>query len=148
MEPQHITKKPKLTDLPNETIITIFSYLPRDGRLTSVALMSHRFHDLVKEFLFHTISLNVDCSIGEVWEAYGVKGAACGYRPAKGILDLERFSRLIDSFSSRPELERCVKDLKLHPLLRCIHYVVFILPVSIFPTSAVMLIRGVSYAGS
>jgi hypothetical protein len=48
----------QLTDLPNELLTEIFSHLPCDRGLTHVALVSHRFTDLVKPFIYRTITFN------------------------------------------------------------------------------------------
>jgi hypothetical protein len=96
-------------------IAAILSHLPRNSRLASVALISQLFHDLVEEFLYHTISLDVCCSTDKTLETYSLSEGAGVYLPAKGILSLEQFSRLIDRWSARPELARHVKNRKTHP---------------------------------
>ena len=99
-------EKTELTGFPKGMIAAIFSHLPHNGRLASVALVSQLFHDLVEEFLYHTIFLDVRCSTEKAFETYSMNQGADSYLPAKGVLSLEQFS---------PELARHVKDCKTYP---------------------------------
>jgi len=62
MDSKHANGLVALPYFPDEIIVDIFSHLPRDGRLASIALVSRRFRNLVEEFLYHTVNLNLPCS--------------------------------------------------------------------------------------
>lgn len=84
-----------LSYLPDEVLVEIFSYLPRDSRLTSFNLVSRRFKNLIEEFLYHTLDVYIRCSREES-EAF----ASDPHPP----YDLVRVSKLIDLLSKDYEL--------------------------------------------
>ena len=93
-----------LEKLSDELLSNVFSHLPRDNRLASVALVSRRFNALVEGFLYDNIRLEIKFMPQDLETQAKVGVSRSGF---------ERFDRLIQHLKANPRLSFRVKSLSL-----------------------------------
>ena len=103
LEPPGVTG---ITDLPEELLVHIVSFLPRDGnQLAPLCRVSRLFQRVVEPYSYSTISLTIDC-----YEKVPDSGPL---RDESGGSSLPQFSRLLNTLSKYPSLRTYPRTLWL-----------------------------------
>lgn len=95
-----------LTDLPNELLMQIISFLPRNGNcLAPLCRVCRIFQTVVQPYLYSTITLTIDWD--EKIPDSGALSSGCGN---SGV---PQFFRLVDTLSKNPTLRTYPRELRL-----------------------------------